>query len=82
MYPYVVNRTDVGMPDLGSGAGLALEALQPLGSVLGQRVEAGHLERYRTVQMRVMGLIHCPHTSGPDATQDVVTTDLFGQWPS
>ncbi len=41
----IVNRADVGMPDLSGGAGLALEALQADGPIALRHIEARQLER-------------------------------------
>src|SRR4029077_14212785 len=68
-----VYRTNVGMIQRGRRLGLALKAGQGLGI-------AGHfcgqeLERYKTVQARVFGLVHDTHPAAADFLEDAVVRD-------
>ena len=65
-----VDRDDVGVLQLGGGAGLALEALDELG-VERQR-EGQHLDRHLALELAILGPIHQRHPAPAQLLDDLV----------
>jgi len=68
--PELVNRQDVGVVERGDGAGLALEALQPLG-LTGQRL-GEDLDRHLATQPRVESAVDLTHPAGAERRHDLI----------
>ncbi len=69
----VVDGEDVGVVEGGDGAGLALEAAQPLG--VGGGIVGEDLEGDVAPEAGVAGPVDLPHTSGAEGCHDLVRAD-------
>ena len=71
----VVNSADIGMVQLRSRASLTFEALQGLG--IPDQVFRDELKRDAAPQPRVLGLIHHPHATAAEFSQDAIVRDCL-----
>ena len=67
-----IDRDDVRMVEGGDGAGLALEAGEPVG--IAGEIRGQHLERDLATELRVAGAIHFAHTACPERRSQHVMT--------
>ena len=71
---HLVNGHDVGMAEGGDGAGLTLEAFEPIR--VGCHLLGQHLERHLAPQLGVLGEIDLPHAARTELVQDLVVGEL------
>ena len=69
----VVQRADVGVVELGDGAGLALEAGAELRA--GRQVGGQHLDRHVAAQAGVVGAVDLAHPARADRGDDLVRAE-------
>jgi hypothetical protein len=71
----VEDGADVGVEDASGGPGLALEAMDALGALLGRAVEEGDLEGDDAVEVGVVGAVDGAHAAGAKPAEDLVPAD-------
>ena len=69
----VVDRQDVGMVELARGAGLLLEAAEPVG--VGREGGGQDLDRHVARQARVAGAVDLAHSARAQESRDLVGPD-------
>ena len=71
----VMDGEEVGVIEGGGGAGLALEALSPIGAV--RDLGGEHFDRDLTVELGVACAPHLTHSPGPDGVEDLVPAETI-----